>query len=39
MSKPYVHAHPGFADFSGFIDLMAKAHPAGVDVSDGSAEA
>ena len=35
MIKPNVH--PGFADFSGYIDLMAKAHPAGVDVSDVSA--
>ena len=35
MIKPYVH--PCFADVSGYIDLMAKAHPAGVDVSDVSA--
>ena len=35
MIKPNVH--PGFADFSGYIDLMAKAHSAGVDVSDVSA--
>ena len=35
MIKPNVR--PGFAYFSGYIDLMVKAHPAGVDVCDVSA--